>query len=248
MRRAFKKTAEENTKILHEELAEFFEGVWSLAEKSSNVIDANLVRIKDKGEILDSTIVLRNIISDLCCCLDSLERGACRTIDNNLRMAFEDYCCALQLNVDPKAYGLFLKEKFDISKAISFAKKYDQRYEDFGELYGRFSNISHHSRLILLARQIVSIENDVICYAHLKPINPTKLTAQISKLSFIAFLLIEIGVLGEEICLDLIDMPYFGCKTPEGYQRRLDTDEAIFILRLAEKTNVILNPPVFSRV
>src|ERR1700685_3691311 len=97
MRNSFKKLAEENTEVLYKELAEFLDGTWSLAKRSSNVIDANLLRIKIEGKELDSNIVLRNIISDLCCCLDSLERGGCRTIDNNLRMAFEDYCCALQL-------------------------------------------------------------------------------------------------------------------------------------------------------
>ncbi len=243
MREAFKKAAEENSRILHRELAEFLDGTWSLARKSSDVIDSCRVRIKTEGKELDSTLVLRNIISDLCCCLDSLERGGCRTIDNNLRMAFEDYCCALQLYADPKAYPLFLKEDLDIPQAITFAKKHRQGYEDFGQLYGHFSSILHHSRLILLARQVVSIENAMVCYAHLKPINPIKLTGQISKLIFIAFFLIEIGMLAEEICLGLIEAPYFGIKTPEGFQKRFDTPEAIFILKLAEKTDSILNPP-----
>ncbi|MFI0435340.1 MAG: hypothetical protein ACH350_06405 [Parachlamydiaceae bacterium] len=243
MRTAFKKAAKDNTDILHKYLGEFLEGTWSLARKSTDVIDSYRVRIKTEGKELDSTLVLRNIISDLCCCLDSLERGGCRTIDNNLRMSFEDYCCALQLHADPKAYALFLKEDLDVPKAVTFAKKQRQGYEDFGQLYGHFSSISHHSRLILLARQVVSIENDMVCYAHLKPINPTKLTAQISRLIFIAFLLIEIGVLAEEICLDLVDTPYFGIKTPEGYQKRFDTPEALFILKLAARADSIFNPP-----
>jgi len=64
-----------------------------------------------------------------------------------------------------------------------------------------------------------------------------------SNLIFIAFLLIEVGILAEEICLDLVDTPYFGIKTPEGYQKRFDTPEAIFILKLAEKADSIFNPP-----
>ena len=114
MRTAFKKAAKDNTDILHKHLGEFLEGTWSLARKSTDVIDTYRVRIKTEGKELDSTLVLRNIISDLCCCLDSLERGGCRTIDNNLRMSFEDYCCALQLHADPKAYALFLKEDLDV--------------------------------------------------------------------------------------------------------------------------------------
>lgn len=248
MREAFKKAAEENSRILHRELAEFLDGTWSLARKSSDVIDSCRVRIKTEGKELDSTLVLRNIISDLYCCLDSLERGGCRTLLNNLRMAFEDYCLALQLHADPKAYTLFLKDELDAPKAVTFAKKQREGYKDFGQLYGLFSNISHHSQLTLLARQVVSIENDVVCYAHLKPINPTKLTPQVSNLVFIGFLLIEIGVLAEEICLDLIDKPYFGIKTSEGYQKRFDTPEAIFMLKLIEKADTILNPLVSSQL
>ena len=242
MRDEFKKRAEENSKILHEELAEFLNGTWILACKSSNVIDSCLGEIKTECKELDSTRILRNIISDLCCCLDSLERGGCRTIDNNLRMAFEDYCCAVQLYADPKAYSVFLKADLDAPKSVTFAKKQCEGYEDFGRLYGHFSSISHHSGPLLLARQIVSIENEMVCYAHLKPIKPTELTAQISKLIFIAFLLIEIGMLAEKISLDLIDTPYFGIKSQQGYQKRFDTPEAIFIRKLAKKTDSILNP------
>ena len=140
MRTAFKKAAKDNTDILHKHLGEFLEGTWSLARKSTDVIDTYRVRIKTEGKELDSTLVLRNIISDLCCCLDSLERGGCRTIDNNLRMSFEDYCCALQLHADPKAYALFLKEDLDVPKAVTFAKKQRKIIFLHGEIIASPSN------------------------------------------------------------------------------------------------------------
>lgn len=235
--------AEENTEILYRVLGEFFEGTWAIAKKGSDSIDANLVKIKTEGKELYSTIMLRNIISDLCCCLDSLERGHWRTIVNSLRVALEDYCCALQLYADPEAYALFLIEKLDAPKSVTFAKRHRQQCEHFGRLYGEYSSIVHHSQLSLLTRQMVSIDNVVVCYAHLKSINPSKLTPQISTLPFIAFLLMEIGVLAEEICLNLVEEPYFGEKTKEGYQRRFDIPEAIFIRRLAEKAYALLHPP-----
>lgn len=241
MRLAFKKAAEKNTKVIEECLGEFIDGTWSLARKSCDIIDSYRAKIKNEGKELDSTLILRNIISDLCCCLDSLERGSNRTVTNNLRMAFEDYCCAIQIQWDPKAYTLFLNEKLDVPKAITFAKKFREGYGDFGEIYGKLSNISHHTKLTLLDRQVLSIENNTACYAHLKPINPNKLTSQMSDLIFIAFLLIELGTMAEEICIDLIENPYFGIKTSQGYQKRLDTSEALFIVKLAAKASEVFN-------
>ena len=195
------------------------------------------MKVKGDEKRLISILILRNIISDLCCCLDSLERGGNRTITNNLRMAFEDYCCAIAIQWNPKAYSLFLKKKLDIPRQVSFAKKYREGYEDFGKIYGMLSDISHHSKLSLVTRQVLFIERDIVYYAHLKPINPNKLIFQASSLRFIAFLLIEVGTMAEEICIDLIERPYFGIKTFEGYQKNLNIPEVIFSIKFDEKVS-----------
>lgn len=245
MREAFKRAAENNSKVLHQHLGEFLDGTWALARKITDIIDRFRAEIPFEGKELDATLMLRNIISDLCSCLDGLERGGDRTVSNNLRMTFEDYCCAVQLHWDPKAYDLFVQEKLDIPGAVPFAKKLREGYQDFGRIYGLFSKISHHSQLALLARQILSIEheNSAICIAHLKPINPDKLIPQVINLAFIAFLLMEIGALAEEMCLAIVDMPlYFGIKTPDGYEKNFDIPEVAFILKLADKLDRVLHP------
>ncbi len=240
MRTDYKKIAEQNTTILTEHLGAFLEGTWTLAHRISNTIDCCLAKILREGKELDSTLILRNMISDLCCALDSLERGGWRTVITSIRTSFEDYCCALQIYADPKAYPLFLKEELDIPKTVSFAKKNRDGYKDFGRMYGMFSSLSHHSRLILLARQVVFIKKDTICLAHLKPIDPNNLKAQANNLLFIAFLLMEGGLLIEEICTDLIETPYFFRTTPNGLERTHDTPESKFIIKLIEKVDQIL--------
>jgi len=76
--------------------------------------------------------------------------------------------------------------------------------------------------------------------------NPVKLIPQVSNLALIAFLLIEIGVLAEEICFQIVDKPlYFGLKTQKGYEKKFDTLEAIFVLKLADKLNSVLYPDAF---
>lgn len=238
MREAFKKAAQRNTTILYQSLGEFIDGTWALAQKSTDVIDTFRAEIPCEGKELDTTLMLRNTISDLCSCLDALERGGDRTLQNNLRMAFEDFCLAVQLHWDTKAYDLFLKEKLSVPDAVPFAKKHKEGCQDFGRMYGLFSKISHHSRLLLLARQILFIDakRNLICLAHLRPVNPAKLIPQVTNLTLIAFLLIEIGVLTEEMCHLIVDKPlYFGMKTSQGYEKRFDTPEAIFIMKLAGK-------------
>lgn len=242
MRSAFKKQADQNTAIIQEHLGEFVEGTWILAQKCSNVIDSSLCSLPaSSAKEAHIITLLRNTVSDLCCCLDVLERGAERTLVNNLRMTFEDYCLGLQVQFDPKAYHLFLKEDLQTPKAVTFAKNLKIGFEDFGILYRHFSKISHNSQLELLARQVVSIQDGVVQYTHLKTINPNCLIPQISNLSFIAFLLMEIGLLVEEICISQNTALHFGEKTTKGYKKRLDTPGAIFLIKLLDKAEVIFS-------
>ena len=152
--------------------------------------------------------MLNNSISDLLCCLDSLERGHCRTIENNLRMIFEDYCCALHISKDENTYIRFLKGDHQASNSISYAKK-AQKMEEIGQLYGYLSNISHHKDPNLLGRQIVSITGGDTFFSHLKPIDPKRLTLQVVSLLSILHLLRGGAELAEEICLDILEKPYF---------------------------------------
>lgn len=176
---------------------------------------------------------MRNAISNLYCCLDSLERGHDRTVTSNLRMAFEDYCYAIAIHWNAEYYSLFMKEDLKVGQAISFAKKNRGNHKHFGELYGILSKITHHYDSTLLVRQILSMVGDVQYYAHLKPINPNKLFPQVFNLSLIAFLLLEVGAMAEEICIDLAEKPYFGIKILQEYQRSFDTSEDIFLIKLS---------------
>ena len=207
MRNQFKKVANDNIKAINEYLGDFTDDVWDFAHKSSSQIDQGIKLTTDK-KTLDILLILRNSISDLLCCLDSLERGHDRTVDNNLRMAFEHYCIMLQIYEDKKAYARFLEGKLSASGAVSFAKK-KKGFEAFGPIYSNYSIISHHEKYCLIARQIVSIKNNTELYMHLKPIDNNKIYPQISRLLFIALLLRFIGQAGERAAADILKELYF---------------------------------------
>ncbi len=197
MRDTFKKNADENKKVLYESLGEFVEGTWALGRKSKEIIDSYQAQITENGKELTALRMLQNTVLDLCCALDSLERGHSRTLANNLMMIFENYCVVLQLQSDSRAYSIFLKGDFESSKAVTLAKKQNREQKDF--------------RLLL---DLLDMQPD-----------------QLAALSFIAALLVEIGHLAEKI----------GTKSEQGYQKRVAPDEALFVLKLAEKAGCIMS-------
>jgi hypothetical protein len=231
MRSEFKKMAENNAIAAHRFLGDFYEGGWKLAHTSSQVIDQclNMEEIVNDIKLTFLLIMLRNCISDICCNLDSLERGHDRTVLNNLRMTFEDFCCALHMHDDNTIYEKFLCGKHSASKSIDPAGKLRLNNPEFKSIYGRLSKVSHHMLPQLLARQMVSREG---LLSHLKPLVPNRLHIQVYPLMIIVDFLRSIGEFAEEMCLHLLPTPYFWIKPTE---RNLGTNEDILIRSLIQK-------------
>lgn len=235
MRNEFKKIAEENTEASQNHLKEFFEGSWCLAQISTKIIDRCLrtVEIAEDEKKTYLLVMLRNCISDICCCLDSLERGHQRTIDNNTRMIFEDFCCVVHINNDDKIYQKFLKGEHQASKSIGHAKKLRPNDAKFKHLYGKLSEISHHVDPSLIARQMLTRDG---LLSHLKPIDPKKLRNQVTPLLPLIDILRSIGEFAEEMCLQFLETPYFWLKPST---RNIETSADKIIQQLANKALVM---------
>ena len=191
------------------------------------------LKLKKNNHLL---ILLRNAVSDLLCCLDNLEAGHDRTLDNNLRMIFEDYCLALNIRGVEEAYELFLKGKLQASTTVTFAKK-KEGLDSFGRLYGFYSDISHHKDYNLLARQVVCINGKVNHFSHLKSIDKNRLYVQLNKLLMISLLLRLIGEEAEKIGAVYNVNLYFLEKSEDGYIKNLNIPENHFMMRLIEEYN-----------
>lgn len=177
--------------------------------------------------------MLRNCISAICCCLDSLERGHDRTVLNNLRMVFEDFCCTLHMHNDNAIYEKFLLSKHSATDSIGPARKLRPNDKKFKWIYGELSKVSHHKLVEFLARQMVSREG---LLSHLKPLNPKRLHIQVFPLMIIVDFLRSIGEFAEEICLHLLPTPYFWLSPSE---QNLETKEDMLIRKLAQQADPI---------
>lgn len=235
MRTEFKKIAEDNTVAAYQLLGDFYQGSWKLVQTSSNVVDRcrSLDTVANDLKKHNLLIMLRNSISDICCCLDSLERGHDRTILNNLRMIFEDFCCVLHIHSDNAVYEKFLANKHSATDSIGPAGKLRPNDTKFKWIYGELSKVSHHKAVELIARQMVTREGPL---SHLKPINPDRLHIQVYPLMIILDFLRSIGEVAEEMCLHLLAAPYFWTSSSE---RNLTTKEDDLIRRLFEKAKPI---------
>lgn len=235
MRTQFKKIAEDNTITAYTLLEDFYRGGWQLAQTSSNVIDRclNLRAIVGDVKTHNLLVMLRNCVSDICCCLDSVERGCDRTVLNNLRMVFEDFCCALHMYNNQSIYEKFLADKHSATDSIGPAGKLRPNDTKFKWIYGELSKASHHKSANFLARQMVTREG---LLSHLKPINPDRLYIQVNPLLIIVDFLRSIGEFAEEMCLYCLNTPYFWINLSE---RNLATKEDELIRRLAEKAKPI---------
>ena len=230
-RTEYKKIAEENTIISQQLLEEFYVVGWKLAIISSSVIDDCLstseVVVDVKKTLL--LLMLRNCISDICCCLDSLERGHERTVLNNLRMVFEDFCCVIHIHNDDVIYQKFINGQHQASKSIGTAKKLRVGDKKFDFLYGELSKVFHHVRPELIARQMQTRDGQL---SHLKLINEKCLDVPKTPLYIIIDFLRSIGEFAEEICLNFLPSPYFWIKSST---RNLETSIDILIQKLVVK-------------
>lgn len=235
MRNEFKKIAEENSIASNQFLSEFYDGAWKLSQISSKVIDRcmNINEIANDEKKIILLVMLRNCISDICCCLDSLERGHNRTVWNNFRMIFEDFCLILHIHYDEEVFNKFINGNHQASKSVGAAKTLRPNDAKFKSLYGELSKISHHVLPELIARQMVTKEGLI---SHLKPFNSDKLDIQSNPILFIIDFLRSIGELAEELCLEFLPKPYFWIKPST---RNLATTSDRIILKLIQRAEQI---------
>lgn len=200
MRTEFQKLADQNMLASQEHLKKFYEAAWELAQKGTNIIGKclNIEEIGRNTKKYLLLVMLRNCISDLCCCLDSLERGHDRTVFNNIRMIFEDFCCVVHMNYDQKIFEKFLKGNHYASKSVGPAKNLRPNDAKLSVLYGELSKISHHTCPELVARQMISRDGIL---SHLKPIDLKKLHVQVNPLCMIIDFLKSIAEVAEQVCL-----------------------------------------------
>jgi hypothetical protein len=238
MRDEFKQIADQNTATSCEFLNEFCQGGWKLAQTSSHLVQKclNLDAIANDLQKYHVFLMLHNCISDLCCCLDSIERGHDRTVLNNLRMVFEDFCCALHISSSHLVYEKFITNKHSATDSIGPAGKLRPNDAKFKHLYGELSKVSHHKAAELLARQMATRNGPL---THLKSINPSRLHLQIYPLLIIVDFLRSICEVTEELCLHVLPNPYFWIKPGEP---NLSTQEDALILCLIEKAKPIFGP------
>lgn len=243
MRITFKNIAEENTLASQELLEDFYTVGWKLAQTSSKIIDKclNMYEIANDVKKTHLLMMLHNCISDLCCCLDSIERGHDRTVLNNLRMVFEDFCCVLHMQNEDKIYKNFISNRHTATDSIGPAKKLRPNDKSFKWLYGELSKISHHKNVELLARQMVSREGQL---SHLKPISPNKLSIQVFPILIIINFLRSIGKEAEKICIHLLPTPYFWIGPSK---QNLKTEEDALILKLIPKADSIFKGKKFIK-
>ncbi len=208
MKVEFKKIAEENVLASEKLLGDFYEITWKLVDISNSIIQKCLMNqvVADDIKKTFLLVMLRNCISDICCCIDALERGHERTVLNNLRMVFEDLCCVIHIYHDNETYAKFLNANHQASASVGPTKKLRPSDEVFHTLYGELSKISHHGFPELIARQMIAREG---LLSHLKPINANRLYTQITPIMIVILLTRIIGEFSEEICLNNLLKFYF---------------------------------------
>lgn len=207
MRSSFKQLADIHGNAMHQYIGQVIDGVWEVMQICSQVTDRCL-RIdgvaKDQ-ELVSLILILRNMISDCCCCMDALERGHERTIFNNIRMILEDFGCVAHAKTDPEVLASLLAGKHQSSNSISFLKNNYPTHE-LHRTYGWLSKISHHRMVELIIRQWVDREQRL---SHLKPFDPGQTQAKLDALLIIIHLVRLAGEEAESLCFNALHQSYF---------------------------------------
>lgn len=237
MRNCFKKIAENNAKTIEADLGDLLNKIWEVVRVSSQVIDncLNVQSILDNTKLTNLLLISRNLLSDCCCCLDSLERGHERTIFNNLRMILEDLSAVMDASENEKAYNALQDGKHQASQSVTFATKCYPTHE-LGHTYGWLSKISHHKEQGLIVRQWINRDG---LMAHIKSYDPNRRQAQLNALLTIMHFTRLAGEIAEELCLDELETPYFWTKEKE---RHPSPAINIVVSEIAEKINGMMHP------
>lgn len=210
LRKDYKKTAEKNTSDIEQYLGDLLNKAWEVVRVSTLVIDKclQIQSVIHSEKHIYLILMSRNLLSDCCCCLDSLERGHDRTIMNNLRMILEDLCCIIDATENENVYNALKKDKHQASKSITFATKHYSTH-DLNLLYGMLSKISHHQQPGLIVRQWINRDG---LMSHIKPYDPNRNKGQLNILLLLLHFSRLIGEVAEKPHIDVLEAPYFWTK------------------------------------
>jgi hypothetical protein len=232
MRQEFKNAAESNAKNFEAHLGDLLNKSWEIVRVSSCVID-NCLKVKsiqNNAKYLRLLMMSRNLLSDCCCCLDALERGPERTIQNNLRMILEDLCCIIDASENENTYAELGKGKQQASRSITFASKLYPH--EIGRTYGRLSKISHHMIPSYIVRQWVNPEGLI---SHLKPFDFNLCQIQLDMLTMIIHFAGLVGEVAEKFCVDELKTPYFWTKQKNRLHSPINTVICEVLKKIGEK-------------
>lgn len=233
MRTEFKRATENYSKNFEEHLGDLLNKVWEVVTVSSHVID-NCLKVDsicNNKKYLHLLMMSRNLLSDCCCCLDSLERGFDRTVKNNLRMILEDLCCIIDASENENVYVALENGEHQASKSVSFAiKQYPS--QEIGRTYGRLSKTSHHMIPGFSTRQWVDQDRAL---SHLKPFDYNFCQVQLDIMTMVIHFACLIGVVAEKFCVDELEIPYFWTKQGKRRLRPINTTISKVLTEIGEK-------------
>ena len=238
----FHSAASENLEAFWTHFAEDGNAVWSVAQKSSQIIDHCLSKTNDSRKVNLLTL-MRSTLSDVLYALYCTELGFVRCVTVNLRAIQESYASVYQFAHDEEAYKAYMSNTYKSTDAISFYESHKNQNDKrlFGKLYGLLTNEVHFSVKAHLGRLVTQTENGKKRWTHLKEISlqdPIFIAASMMACAHTAR---ELGCLAEEVCLDENITNYFWQKTDSGYLEDKNTKIDILIQRMLSKFRKILN-------
>lgn len=207
MRSSYKKLAEIHSDSMHKYMGKLIDDVWEVMRVCSQAIDRCLQMngVLNDEKLISMLLILRNMVSDCCCCMDALERGHERTIFNNIRMMLEDLSCVVHAKEDGKILETLLAGEYQASKSISFLRDKYPTHE-LHKIYGWLSKFSHHTMQELIVRQWVNRDG---LLSHLKPFDPNRKQAKLNVLLMITHLVRLTGEIAEGLCFSELEQSYF---------------------------------------
>lgn len=203
MRSSYKKQAENHSYAMEKHMGQIIDDIWEVLRICSQVIDHCLHM--DNVQSVSLLLILRNMISDCCACLDAFERGHERTIFNNIRMSLEDFACVVHAKNDHVILESLLAGNYQSSRSISFLRDNYPTHE-FNITYGWLSKWSHHSMEGLVFRQWVNRDG---LLSHLKPFDLGRKQHLLDALLIIVHLARLAGEEAESLCFNELDRSYF---------------------------------------
>ena len=224
MRSSYKKLAEIHSDAMHKDMGLLVDEVWEVVRICSKVIDhcLRMDGVINNEKLISMLLILRNMISDCCCCMDALERGHERTIFNNIRMSLEDLSCVIHAKDNSVILKALLTGEYQASKSISFLRDKYPTHE-LHKIYGMLSKLSHHTMQELIARQWVNRDG---LLSHLKPFDPNQKQAKLNALLLVIHLVRLAGEIAENLCFNELDQSYFWVD-PITQKKNLPVDEII---------------------